>query len=89
LSNFNNRDQGVAGARRRIPARLPPRKGNMLVLSRKTGQSLIFTLPDGQECRVTVTRISAGEARIGIDAPPGVRVVREEIKHMKPKSGAV
>ena len=47
----------------------------MLVLSRKIGEEIII---DGR-IRVTVTGIKGDKARIGIDAPPDVRVDREEV----------
>jgi carbon storage regulator len=47
----------------------------MLVLTRKVGESLIID----DAIRVTVTQISGGNVRIGIEAPSNVRIVREEI----------
>jgi carbon storage regulator len=50
-------------------------KKTMLVLTRKIGEHIII---DG--CiRVTLTGIRGGKVKIGIDAPPDVRVDREEI----------
>lgn len=47
----------------------------MLVLSRKAGESIVI---DG--CiTVTVNQIDGNKVRIGISAPPEVRVDREEI----------
>jgi carbon storage regulator len=48
----------------------------MLVLTRKLGESIII---DGN-IRVTVTAINGDRVRIGIVAPPDVRVNREEIQ---------
>jgi carbon storage regulator len=47
----------------------------MLVLTRKPGEKIVI---DGQ---ITITLLSseAGRARIGIDAPDDVRILREEL----------
>ena len=47
----------------------------MLVLARKPGQSIVI---DGGIV-VTVTEIRGDRVRLGIDAPRGVRVDREEV----------
>jgi carbon storage regulator len=47
----------------------------MLVLSRKVGQSILI---DG--VKVTITASDRGKVRLGIDAPPQVRVDREEVR---------
>ena len=47
----------------------------MLVLSRKVAESILIT-----ECiRVTVVQAANGRIRLGIDAPPEVKVLREEL----------
>ena len=48
----------------------------MLVLSRKVGEKIWI----GDQISVTVVRISGGGVRIGIDAPPELPVVREELR---------
>lgn len=48
----------------------------MLVLSRKPGQSVII---DGN-IRVTITQVRGETVRLGIEAPPEVRVHREEVQ---------
>ena len=48
----------------------------MLVLSRKVGQRILI----GDRISVTVVRVAQGGVRIGIDAPPELPVVREELK---------
>jgi len=50
-------------------------KSNMLVLSRKPGESVTI----GDEVRITVLSISGKQVRIGIEAPSDVAVHREEI----------
>jgi carbon storage regulator len=47
----------------------------MLVLSRKVGESILI----GESIRVTVVQAANGRIRLGIDAPPEVRVLREEL----------
>lgn len=50
----------------------------MLVLARREGEELVLTYP-GITIRVVVTEIHGKQARIGIDAPAKVEVVRGEI----------
>ncbi len=47
----------------------------MLVLSRKINESIIM---DG-EIRVTVTAIRGTQVRLSIEAPPDVRILRQEL----------
>ena len=47
----------------------------MLVLSRKIGESIII---DG-DITVTITAVDGNKVRIGVSAPPNVRIDREEI----------
>ena len=48
----------------------------MLVLSRKVGERIWI----GEEISVTIVRMSGGAVRLGIDAPPHLPVVRQELK---------
>lgn len=48
----------------------------MLVLSRKVGERIWI----GPEISVTVVRVAGGAVRLGINAPPELAVVREELK---------
>jgi len=48
----------------------------MLVLSRKQNERIRV----GEAVVVTVVRVSGDKVRIGIEAPPHVRVLREEIE---------
>lgn len=50
----------------------------MLVLSRHLGESIII---DGK-IRVTVVKIGDDKIRLGIEAPPEVRIDREEIHRL-------
>jgi len=47
----------------------------MLVLSRKLGESIFIS----ESIRVTVVACKNGKIRLGIEAPPEVRVIREEL----------
>ena len=47
----------------------------MLILTRKCNESIRI----GDEITITVMRIDSGQVRIGIDAPRGVPVHREEV----------
>lgn len=47
----------------------------MLVVSRKVGQRILI----GDKIKVTVVKIGSGGVRIGVDAPPELAVVREEL----------
>ncbi len=47
----------------------------MLVLSRKVGETIVIS----ESIRVTVVQVNNGRIRLGIDAPPEVIVLREEL----------
>jgi carbon storage regulator len=47
----------------------------MLVLSRKPGERIRI----GEEIAVTVVRIGPNTVRIGIEAPPHLNIVRQEL----------
>lgn len=47
----------------------------MLVLSRKVGERILI----GDKVFVTVVKIGQGGVRLGVDAPPEMAVVREEL----------
>jgi hypothetical protein len=56
----------------------------MLVLSRKTGQRIRITTPDGTHCWVSVERLNEGSkarlgARLGFVFPAGFVITREEV----------
>lgn len=50
----------------------------MLVLSRKVGERILI----GPNIAVTVVRVTGGGVRLGIEAPPELPVVREELAHV-------
>ena len=47
----------------------------MLVLSRKVGERILI----GDNIAITVVRLASGGVRLGIEAPPDMPVVREEL----------
>ena len=51
----------------------------MLVVTRKVDERLRLLHPDGSVIWVMVCRVSGEGVRIGIEAPPDVRIEREEI----------
>jgi carbon storage regulator len=48
----------------------------MLVLSRKLNESIVI---DG-DIRITIVGVRGNHARIGIEAPDSVRIIREELE---------
>ena len=48
----------------------------MLVLSRKVSERIWI----GDEISVTIVRINGNAVRVGIDAPPHLAVIRDELK---------
>jgi carbon storage regulator len=57
----------------------------MLVLSRKVGQRILV----GDDIAITVVRLTSGGVRLGIEAPPELPVVREELaEQMARESGS-
>jgi sRNA-binding carbon storage regulator CsrA len=53
----------------------------MLILGRKLKERIRLTLPDrrGIVVWVSVERLGGNDCRIGIEAPPAVEIVREEV----------
>ena len=47
----------------------------MLVLSRKAGQQIQI----GPDITITVVKLSSGGVRLGIEAPPELAIIREEL----------
>jgi carbon storage regulator CsrA len=47
----------------------------MLVLSRKLSQQVLI----GSDISITIVRIDRNHVRLGITAPPGVAILREEL----------
>lgn len=61
----------------------------MLVLSRKRGERLRLELPDGRAVWVEVVLIDGNRVKIGIAAPPDVKVWHAELVEAKTPGGAV
>jgi carbon storage regulator CsrA len=51
----------------------------MLILSRRIGETLILKLPGGERIDVVLREVKGSRGRPGIDAPPEVRIAREEL----------
>jgi carbon storage regulator len=51
------------------------RAKDVLVLSRKVGQRILI----GDKILVTVVKVGHGGVRIGVEAPPELAVIREEL----------
>jgi len=56
----------------------------MLVLTRRVGEEIVI---DGN-IRITVVDVSGERARLGVSAPPSIRVDRLEIYHRRARSQA-
>jgi carbon storage regulator len=52
----------------------------MLVLTRRAGERLLI----GDNISVTVVSVERGKVRLGIEAPPDVLVLREELTAHRP-----
>ena len=58
----------------------------MLVLTRNIGEEIVI----GEQIRLTVVAVRGGQVRLGICAPPSVRVDRQEVRTrrlVKPRRG--
>jgi carbon storage regulator len=52
----------------------------MLVVSRKKNEGIVIRSKEG-EIRVVLVEMERGRARLGIEAPLGCSIVREELMH--------
>ena len=52
----------------------------MLVLTVVAGSGLTMTLDNGELVRVKIVRVSGNKVRLGIDAPPDVDIVRDDVQ---------
>ena len=51
----------------------------MLVVTRTNGESVIVTLEDGREIKVTVVEVRGAKVRMGLEAPRTILIDREEV----------
>jgi len=59
----------------------------MLVLSRKVGETVIITAPDGTSLVVMLVEVRGDKVRIGIAAPTTYTINREEIQQRISSNG--
>ena len=59
----------------------------MLVLSRKVGETVIITAPDGTSLVVMLVEVRGDKVRIGIAAPKSYAVNREEVQQRISSNG--
>jgi carbon storage regulator len=59
----------------------------MLVLSRKVGEAVIITAPDGTQIVLMMVEVRGDKARIGIAAPTSWTVHREEVQNAIDSNG--
>src|SRR6185369_3162966 len=57
------------------PGRMPEIEGTMLLLTRKLGENIRI----GDDVKITIVEVKGNHVKLGIDAPPSVKVHREEI----------
>ena len=51
----------------------------MLALTRKENESIICTLPNGDEIEILVNQINGNQVCVSIDAPDDNSIMREEL----------
>lgn len=61
------------------PGTLKGMRESMLVLSRKTSESVVLNCGTSDESRITVVEIRDGKVKLGIDAPAHVKAHRLEV----------
>jgi carbon storage regulator CsrA len=52
----------------------------MLILSRRVNEAITITTPAGEEIHLMPVRIDRNSVRLGISAPDGFTIVRNEIR---------
>lgn len=52
----------------------------MLILTRKDGQQIEITTPQGEKIIITLVEGIPGKARVGIDAPKEFVILRDDAK---------
>jgi len=51
----------------------------MLVLSRKTDESIIVVSPHGETMEIKITKIEENRTKVGIEAPSNFKIFRKEV----------
>ena len=59
----------------------------MLVLSRKVGETVIITAPDGTQIVLMLVEVRGDKCRIGIAAPTTYTIHREEVQNAIDSNG--
>jgi carbon storage regulator CsrA len=54
----------------------------MLVLTRKSEESIVFIHQDGSRVELTISQCKNGRATVKINAPQTIRILRKEIELM-------
>lgn len=57
----------------------------MLVLTRSQYEKILVTASNGEVIEITIVSIQDKRVRVGIEAPPAVKIFREEIAPPKKK----
>ena len=52
----------------------------MLVIARRHGEQIIIRVENVPDITITMIHSSPGKCRLGIDAPPEVKILREELE---------
>ena len=55
----------------------------LLVLTRKTSQSIVLTCEDS-EVRLKIIRVGRDKVSLGVEAPPSVKILRSELENHRP-----
>lgn len=59
----------------------------MLILGRTPGQKIVIKLEDGRKLFIIMRDISGNQAKIGIEAPKTINIVREELLYREDVNG--
>ena len=51
----------------------------MLILERKSNESIIIETPDGNTIKIHMIDTTRGKAKVGIDAPKDYLILRDEL----------
>ena len=55
----------------------------MLVLTRKSNQSIVLTC-DGSEVKLKIIHVGRDKVSVGVEAPLSVKILREELQRNQP-----